>query len=650
MDQEDFSPCEEYLDTKQIYPSNEIKSLVNKILRADPDPNGSNCEWLIDSYLLNQFRLDEDEIRVKEDIIKYKELYGQRRPLPKKGYTELKVMNRQKEEKSTKKSTSKSITKFEITDCKSFYKNVKNTLPEPYNHYSNVESNELFQKIQDANPTDDYRLCIWIVEEIKKGFIKENQLNEVREYLKKYIKEVESPLPNFYPSFPIYSNFELVKDIVDKNVDLLYTGDFGILLIPKTKETSCYYGAQTSWCTARRDENNRYNLYSSKGDIYIWFDKNIKDKFQFHFEEVQFMDRDDTAISKKRFKEFLDHPVLSILFQDGIEKIKNLKSTRKIINFVDIFYPEMEYIIQSPYFFEKIKKSTDDIEEIKEDIERFYPDKYDEYIQSFEFLEKIKSLKKGIDIEYYMKQYFPDYFSKYSQSNEFLEKIKSNDELRFGLKLMEKYFPEYHASFISTNEFKNKVMNNIDYAVENFSKFPFLNNKEFIQKIFKQNKSQFFYYNPRYLKQFSVEEILENPNSPELIQSLLKYENMNLLIPPSIKNLILEISNYLLEKPNMNVEIKLNNFLEEILNKYQYEPFLTSYILNKKAINLFKYLDIKDISPSYISGIAANTYRYSENFNALVKYLSDIQRKYGLDKLLELIKESPELIEYFKQK
>ena len=249
-----------------------------------------------------------------------------------------------------------------------------------------------------------------------------------------------------------------------------------------------------------------------------------------------------------------------------------------------------------------------------------------------------------------MKQYFPDYFSKYSQSNEFLEKIKSNDELRFGLKLMEKYFPEYHASFISTNEFKNKVMNNIDYAVENFSKFPFLNNKEFIQKIFKQNKSQFFYYNPRYLKQFSVEEILENPNSPELIQSLLKYENMNLLIPPSIKNLILEISNYLLEKPNMNVEIKLNNFLEEILNKYQYEPFLTSYILNKKAINLFKYLDIKDISPSYISGIAANTYRYSENFNALVKYLSDIQRKYGLDKLLELIKESPELIEYFKQK
>ena len=108
--------------------------------------------------------------------------------------------------------------------------------------------------IQKANPTDDFQVCIWIVEEIKKGNIKEEDLNEVKKDLSRFFK-LNLPLPNFYPNFPTYSNYQLVKDTVDKNVMLLSSSDIGILLIPQTKEASCYYGAQTLvYCSKKYKE------------------------------------------------------------------------------------------------------------------------------------------------------------------------------------------------------------------------------------------------------------------------------------------------------------------------------------------------------------------------------------------------------------
>jgi hypothetical protein len=247
----DESSCDKHLRSKNKYPEKEIHTIVLKLLRADPDPQGANCEWIIDAFIDKQFKIDEDEERVKEDILKFKNLFGDKRPLPKKGYSELKVMIRNKE---SKKSIVKSKSKFVFTDCKSFYKNIKNTLPEPYKSYSKEQSDELFEMIQKANPTDDFQVCIWIVEEIKKGNIKEEDLNEVKKDLSRFFK-LNLPLPNFYPNFPTYSNYQLVKDTVDKNVMLLSSSDIGILLIPQTKEASCYYGAQTLvYCSKKYKE------------------------------------------------------------------------------------------------------------------------------------------------------------------------------------------------------------------------------------------------------------------------------------------------------------------------------------------------------------------------------------------------------------
>jgi hypothetical protein len=360
---EEESYCESYLRSESEIKDDEyIRETISKILNADPDANGKNCIWIIDAFINKEFRLDEDEERVKEDILKFKNLFGERRPLPKKGYYELKIMNRERMEKETKKSIAKTKTKsskVEFNDCLSFFKNVKNTLPEPYRSYDKEQSNQLFEKIKQANPTDNLNICLWIVEEIKRGFIKEEELNEVRENLEKYFTEHKDvPLPNFYPNFPIFSNYQIVKDTIskkdiDKKIDLISVSDLGILLSPKTRETSCYYGSQTSWCTARKDKHNMFEYYNKKGDIFIWFDKKINDKFQFHFKEIQFMDKDDNPISKKRFKEFLNHPILGVLFKDELERGKMEWKMSKLIQFSKDFYPDWDYI-QSNEFLEGI--------------------------------------------------------------------------------------------------------------------------------------------------------------------------------------------------------------------------------------------------------------------------------------------------------
>jgi hypothetical protein len=94
-----------------------------------------------------------------------------------------------------------------------------------------------------------------------------------------------------------------------------------------------------------------FDYYSKKGNIYIWFDNKLKDKFQFHFEEVQFMDRDDNPISKQRFDEFRKHPILGFIFDE--EELKIMKNPELAYAYavkrIKDRWPEAEpYIMNNP--------------------------------------------------------------------------------------------------------------------------------------------------------------------------------------------------------------------------------------------------------------------------------------------------------------
>jgi hypothetical protein len=100
---------------------------------------------------------------------------------------------------------------------------------------------------------------------------------------------------------------------VPEDAEGLYNGPLGLLAIPKTEKASCELGSGTRWCTAS-SENNMFQYYSKDDPLYIWRDKN-GEKYQFHWESMQFMDRRDRPISDEQITYFrTKHPVLKKLF------------------------------------------------------------------------------------------------------------------------------------------------------------------------------------------------------------------------------------------------------------------------------------------------------------------------------------------------
>ena len=165
--------CFQYLKSiSDITDERYIIEIFSTLVQADPDPNFKNCNWIIDSYINGDFSI-EDVLIVKDEILKFQKFFGIRRPFPSSGYSELKVMNSEKEKKliKTKDKTKQNVV-FTINDCKKYFNNVKNNLlPIEYKNvdYENKELylKNLFQIIQDINPTTDLKNCIWIIEEIK---------------------------------------------------------------------------------------------------------------------------------------------------------------------------------------------------------------------------------------------------------------------------------------------------------------------------------------------------------------------------------------------------------------------------------------------------------------------------------------------------
>ena len=90
-------------------------------------------------------------------------------------------------------------------------------------------------------------------------------------------------------------------DRVLKDAEMVYDGPNWEILIPKTKEASCHYGANTRWCTAG-SSNNYFDHYSKQGPLYIITNKkDPTDKYQFHFESNQFMDKEDRTVPLSPF-------------------------------------------------------------------------------------------------------------------------------------------------------------------------------------------------------------------------------------------------------------------------------------------------------------------------------------------------------------
>ena len=104
---------------------------------------------------------------------------------------------------------------------------------------------------------------------------------------------------------------EILKILSKDEYKVLHNGEGWYILQPLTEKASCYLGVNTEWCTTwgpysldkkNKDRGNHFNSHSSRGPLFIIINKNNpNDKYQFHFETNQFMDKDDRRIGTGKF-------------------------------------------------------------------------------------------------------------------------------------------------------------------------------------------------------------------------------------------------------------------------------------------------------------------------------------------------------------
>lgn len=194
------------------------------------------------------------------------------------------------------------------------------TLDYIYNKYYNNIPNDEFMQIIQADPTYNPqkqskmgKYGKWLLNQYQQKNLKLEDLYKAKEYLTYFVKYYNI-LPekdiNKYPN--IVELYKTIKDYIGKDniatsksdevrrikqdAKKVYEDAEWLVIIPLTKEASCYYGKNTEWCTAAETSHNYFDQYNNQGPLYININKTNNKKYQFHFETDSFMDENDEPI------------------------------------------------------------------------------------------------------------------------------------------------------------------------------------------------------------------------------------------------------------------------------------------------------------------------------------------------------------------
>ena len=241
-------------------------------------------------------------------------------------------------------------------------------------------SQNVLRTIESADPTPNKKYVLWIVRQFVKNGLKLEDINEflrndiqafhelpkqrkqqlgietdLNKYIWRDLREIATKLKKATDlEEPV--DAELDYEHID-DMKVLYVGDMGQLIIPRTTEASCEIGRGTRWCTAATESDNEFSNYASKGPLYVWIpsrkmpEKKQSNKFQFHFgEDFQFMDENDERIDSDLLQYFrTEHPVLKKLFAKSEEAIKQnpYYAFRYALSVVGSRWPEGEDAIKA---------------------------------------------------------------------------------------------------------------------------------------------------------------------------------------------------------------------------------------------------------------------------------------------------------------
>lgn len=115
------------------------------------------------------------------------------------------------------------------------------------------------------------------------------------------------------------------------DIKKFYEDDTWFVVIPLSMDAACYWGSDTEWCTAtRNEEDNYFNRYNDEGPLIILINKENGEKYQFHFESDSFMDKKDTSIQRPILKRIGVTQGLAEAINDYCEEIG--------YDYIDLYY------------------------------------------------------------------------------------------------------------------------------------------------------------------------------------------------------------------------------------------------------------------------------------------------------------------------
>lgn len=224
--------------------------------------------------------------------------------------------------------------------------------------------------------------------------IKDEDLYKITDSLKQYNinkKEIGKPIDSFQtlqdldkelstikqsgiPTNELaLKRYNIAKKGVEKGFKIVYEDANWLVGIPTTKESSCLFGDDTSWCTTSPGQSY-YEHYTKDGPLYINLNKNTGQLYQFHFETDSFMDEHDNEVNILKLSRKFSNDLVK--FYDNVVKngINNNKTKDKFIQYRYLFNDDdfenddledyKETLKSRPYSIQYIRNPTQELIDI----------------------------------------------------------------------------------------------------------------------------------------------------------------------------------------------------------------------------------------------------------------------------------------------
>jgi hypothetical protein len=195
----------------------------------------------------------------------------------------------------------------------------------PYDTFKSIVAADPQSKIENEKVTRIGKYGKLLISMYQKGGLQLEDLEKASEYLGyvyshnvavdiKQINEL-GDLYNLVSQFIVKDKLDLpsILAALKQNEDykFLYDGNDWLIFQPLTEKGSAYLGYNTEWCTAwgehstnkkHKERGCLFKKHHNQGPLYIIINKNNNDeKYQFHFESKQYMDKDDRRVNTENF-------------------------------------------------------------------------------------------------------------------------------------------------------------------------------------------------------------------------------------------------------------------------------------------------------------------------------------------------------------